>query len=341
MRRRSPAISLSGLLVFRPVTIVVLTVAACFAGVITGHAQAKPSSKSAAELSDDELVAAVANSLGPVGIVPLDRGFNASLITSSQHDSISGWSSLLTPSVAYRFNRYVSADVSTPIFFYLHSESTVVSPPGPNGGPIIVTTQSNVQHGIVGDTYMAAHVHTSYMQVRRRPFFDTVSGLLIAPTGSVTDGVGAGKTTFNVTNHLEMGGRWSPYVDIGLGSSSRVQNRRLQQDQTSRGFLANFAAGVRIDLPHQWDFAAEAFEQLPLGTQHVSQTEARAGGPPQTQQAVVASGLAENNGFNTALDIPLAPHFTMSGYYSRSLRQHEDIAGFSITFLLRTPRTTR
>lgn len=306
------------------------------ASAVALRSQATPSAqtRSAAELSDDELAAAVASSLGPVGVIPVQRGFNASLISSSQHDSISGWSNVLTPSVAYRFNRYVSADVSTPVFLYLRTDSATLTETTPGGPPTGFTYTVQQQHGIVADTFMAVHVNTPFA-VHRHSLYNTLNALLIAPTGSVSDGVGAGKTTWNLTDHIETGGRWSPYLDLGLGSSSRVQNRRLQQDQTSRGILANFAAGFRFDLPHHLDFAAEAFEQLPLGTQRVSQTGARQGGPPGTYQQVVTSGLAENNGFNTVLDIPLAPRVTLSGFYSRSLRQHEDIAGFSLTFLLR------
>ena len=46
--------------------------------------------------------AAMTNDSGPAGIIPATKGFNASLGTSSQHDSSNGWSSLLTPNVAYR-----------------------------------------------------------------------------------------------------------------------------------------------------------------------------------------------------------------------------------------------
>lgn len=297
------------------------------------QAQSQQHAGSAAELSDQELAEAVANSLGPAGIVPVEHGFNASLISSSQHDSIAGWSNVLTPTVAYRFNRYVSADVSTPVLLYLRTEE--VSAPAPPGSPPTPpSTTVAVQHGIFADTFLAGHVSPRSFRAGRSIFYDTVTAQLIAPTGSVSDGVGAGKMTWNVTNHLESGTRFAPFVDIGIGTSSRVQNLRLQQNQTSRGELANFAAGVRLDLPRRLELGLEAFEQLPFGSAVVSQTAARPGGPPETQPTQVTSGLAENNGFNTALDIPLQTHTVLSGFYSRSLRQHEDIAGFSFTFLL-------
>ncbi len=293
--------------------------------------------ESAAALSDDDLAQAVSNSLGPAGVIPTEHGWNASLITSSQHDSIDGWSNVLTPSVAYRFNAYLSVDASTPVLLYLRTNQ-VAAPPRP-GESLPLTRSSTgvqVQHGVVADTFLAAHASWKPFAMRHRTLYDTVTGQLIAPTGSVSDGVGAGKTTWNVTNHLEAGSRWSPFVDLGVGSSSRVQNQRLQQDQTSRGLLANFAAGMRFDLHRTLRLGVEAFEQLPVGSTSISQTAARQGGPAGTgQTSAVAASLAENNGFNTVLDIPIAPRVTLSGIYSRSLRQHEDIAGFSFTFLLR------
>ena len=46
---------------------------------------------------------------------------------------------------------------------------------------------------------------------------------------------------------------------------------------------------------------------------------------------------SEDNGFITSLDIPIAQHVTMSGYYSRSLRDHDDVGGFSFTFMMKAP----
>ena len=70
-----------------------------------GHAQA--TQPQVAEASDmDELgglsAAAMTNDSGPAGIIPVAKGFNASMGTTSQHDSSSGWSSLLTPNVPCR-----------------------------------------------------------------------------------------------------------------------------------------------------------------------------------------------------------------------------------------------
>lgn len=281
-------------------------------------------------MSDQELAVAVANSLGPTGIVPRATGFNASIITSSQYDSITGWANVLTPSIAWRFNRYISADVATPLFLYMRSQRAI-TPPG--GGPAY--TETAIRHGLPGDTTMAAHVSSkTFTMGRLGDFNNVVTGSLSAPTGSVEDGIGAGKPTYNVTNHLQSASFFAPYIDLGIGSTSRLQNRRVQRSQTSRGQLANFGVGVSMLLPHASTVYLEGYEQLPLGTQTVYQVDPRTGRPDATQGR---NGLAEDNGINLSLDIPLVPHLTWSVFYSRGLRLHEDTGGFALTFILRNP----
>jgi hypothetical protein len=295
----------------------------------TATPQAAATVQSTKTMSDQELALAVANSLGPAGIVPRTTGFNASLISSSQYDSITGWANILTPSLAWRFNHYVSADVATPLFLYMRSQRTVQPRSGP---PYLDTT---IRHGLPGDTTMALHLGSkSFDMGKLGNFYDVLTGSLSAPTGSVEDGIGAGKVTYNITNHLQSASFLAPYVDLGIGSTSRLQNRRVQRSQTSRGELANFGVGVSMALPRASTIYLEGYEQLPLGTQTVYQVDARSGRPDATQNS---NGLAEDNGINLSLDIPLAPHVTWSAFYSRGLRLHEDTAGFAFTLLLRNP----
>jgi hypothetical protein len=68
---------------------------------------------------------AMSNDSGPAGIIPVQKGFNVSLGTSSQHDSSNGWSSILTPNVAYRLNRYISVDAGVPMYMYINIDANV------------------------------------------------------------------------------------------------------------------------------------------------------------------------------------------------------------------------
>lgn len=307
----------------------VVTATACPAQTASSLAAAG-TVQSTRSMSDQELAVAVANSLGPTGIVPRTTGFNASVITSSQYDSITGWANVLTPSLAWRFNRYLSADVATPLFMYMRSQRVIV----PTGGsPAYLDT--TIRHGLPGDTTMAAHISSkTFTMGRLGDFNNVVTGSLSAPTGSVEDGIGAGKPTYNITNHLQSASFFAPYIDLGIGSTSRLQNRRVQRSQTSRGQLANFGVGVSMLLPRNSTVYLEGYEQLPLGNQTVYQVDPRTGRPDATQGR---NGLAEDNGINLSLDIPIAPHLTWSAFFSRGLRLHEDTAGFALTFILRNP----
>jgi hypothetical protein len=284
---------------------------------------------------DDELARAVASSLGPSGIIPYRSGFNASLISSSQFDTVTGWANVLTPTVAYRFNRYFGADVSTPIFLYLRSQHTVdTSVPGQ---PPSSLRQTNIRHGVPGDTVMAVHWTSKHFDMGKAGSFgNTLTGSLSAPTGSSEDGIGAGKVTYNFTDHVQSEAALSPYIDVGIGTTSRLQNQRLQRSQTSRGKLLNLGAGVSLQLPRASTLYLEGYEQLPLGAQTVFQTDPRSGRPGQAT-VQTNSGLAEDNGVNLSIDLPAAPHVMWSGFYSHGFRLHEDTVGFALTFLLRSP----
>ena len=291
-------------------------------------------------LSDDELALAVAGSLDPSGIIPYRSGFNASVITSSQYDTVTGWANVLTPSLAYRFNRYLSADVATPLFLYLRSQHTVdTSMPGTSmpGQPPSSIRLTDIRHGVPGDTVMAAHFTSKHFEMGKAGSFgNTLTGSLSAPTGSSEDGIGAGKMTYNFTDHMQSDALLSPYLDVGIGTTSRLENQRLQRSQTSRGDLLNLGAGVSLALPRAATIYLEAYEQLPLGAQPVSQTDPRSGRPGQAT-VQTSSGLAEDNGLNLSVDIPVAPHVMWSGFYSHGFRLHEDTVGFAFTFLLRNP----
>lgn len=286
-------------------------------------------------MSDDELALAVARSLGPSGILPYRSGFNASITTSSQFDTVTGWANVLMPSLAYRFNRYVSADVATPIFLYLRSQHTVDNTI-PGQAPSL-TRLTEIRHGVPGDTVMAAHLSSKHFKIGKAGSFgNTVTGSLSAPTGSSEDGIGAGKVTYNFTNHLQSDSLLAPYVDVGIGTTSRLQNPRLQRSQTSRGKLLNLGAGVSLQLPRASTIYLEGYEQLPLGSQTVFQTDPRSGRPGQAT-VQTSSGLAEDNGINFSIDVPVAPHVMWSGFYSHGFRLHEETVGFAFTFLLRSP----
>ena len=296
------------------------TIIACLAALATSAAaQATPA-------TFDELLGTAAgttNDMGPIGIVPLTHGFNASLGTTAQHDSSNGWATILTPGVAYRFNHLVSLTASAPIYTYINIDQTK----GTKANPIY---HQITRYGVPGDTTLAAILTTTHTHF---DFSETTS--LGLPSGNSSYGLGAGQVTYDLNNHFEKSvGIFTPDLELGIGDSSNLIGARFKKSYTAVGTLAHFQLGTAIDLPHNISFEADAYEQLPLVNSTLYSTT-RKGRKKVT--TATSKGITEDNGFITSLDIPLSGHVTLSGFYNRSIRSSDDLAGLSLTFLLKAP----
>ena len=285
------------------------------------YAQAVPSTAASAESSASP--AATNNNDGPSGIVPSQRGLNASVTTSTQHDSVTGWANLLTPNVAYRFNKYLSADASASVFttINVNAKST--------GKATTATTQLKTVHGAATDTAIAGHLDLPVTSSISYTFTSTL-GL---PTGNKAYGLGAGQVSYDLNNHFERDMFLAPFVEFGFGDTSQLLNRRVRRNQTSVGNLAHFEAGGSADLPLHASLNVSAFESLPIGNQTITATKTVR--KKTVTKVTGTTGLAEDNGFNSSLDIPVKRHLAVSGFYTRSLRQHSDTAGISLTYFAR------
>lgn len=283
------------------------------------RAQAVP----AAEMDELAAITAAANDSGPAGIIPVTRGFNASLGTSSQHDSSNGWSSLLTPNIAYRLNRHFSVDAGVPVYMYINIDANV----GTKARPVY---RYSPKKGVFGDTTLMFEGDASVFSI------DYVGAFSLGlPSGNTAYGLGAGQVTYNFNNHFEKNlGRFTPDIELGYGDTSRLVDQRVQKSYVAVGQMAHFQAGVAVDLPRNMTFEADAYEELPLAKELVYSTTGK-GKKKVTTATNRAPG--EDNGFLTSLDIPLARHVILSGFYSRSLRDRDDLGGFSFTFLLKAP----
>lgn len=298
-----------------------------------------------------------ANSIGPAGIVPVQTGFNVSLVSSSQYDSGGGWSSILTPDVAFRFNRHLSADFATPTFLYFLASINT----GTTATPVYTL---ETRHFATGDSTLASHLDFSGDLLTY-----SLTGAIGMPTGNSTYGLTAGQFTYSLNNHFDLSiDRFSPDVEFGISDTSTLVNQRFSRGRSfsSTGKLAHFQAGSSVDLPAHCSFEADAYEDLPIGSQQVigsttgnsgvvgrgnhgnqgnhgkgaGQGNSGAGTGTGTGSSTVtttttSSGLAEDNGLYTSLDIPLNRHMVFSGVYGYSVRQRDQTAGFSLTYLLR------
>lgn len=258
---------------------------------------------------------------GPAGIIPADRGPNASLITATQHDSNNGWSSILTPGVAYRFSPALSFNASVPIYTYINVTQNV----GTKTKPVYV---SQTKHGVLGDSALSTvfEVHPEVLT-----YSATLS--LGLPSGNTAYGLGSGHIGYNFNNHFEKDlGIVTPNIEIGVTNSSSLIAGRARKSYTSAGTLAHFQAGASIDLSHNISFEADGYEDLPLSSATIYSTTGKG---RKASTSGPSTSAAEDNGLNTSLDVPLNGHFTVSAFFDHSIRSQYDDVGFSLTFLLK------
>lgn len=294
--------------------------------VSVGQAQANPA-QATQENDLDELggltAAATTNDSGPAGIIPVARGFNASLGTTSQHDSSNGWSSLLTPNVAYRLNRHISVDAGVPMYLYINIDANI----GKKAKPVYAYSPKKA---VFGDTTLSFEGDASVVTIDYNGTFS-----LGLPSGNTDYGLGAGQVTYNFNNHFEKSVfRFTPDIELGFGDTSSLVDQRIVKSYVAVGPMAHFQAGTAVELPLHSSFEADAYEELPLATDIVYSTTGKGKKRVRTS---TNKDTAEDNGFITLLDIPLNRHVTLSGFYNRSLRDHDDVAGFTFTFLLKAP----
>jgi hypothetical protein len=327
-----------GLLIFNSCPGLLLSISAsifCFAvgpavwaqsPLAQSSTQAKPQAQNAESMLDELAAVSAAESIndsGPSGIIPAAKGFNASVGTVSQHDSANGWSSFLTPDLAYRFNQYLSVAVAAPIHTYINLESNI----GSDANPVYTYA---VHGGIVGDTTLSFQGNVAAFAISYSGTFS-----LGLPSGDTVHGLGAGQVTYNFNNHFERSfGIVTPDIELGIGDTSNLVDQRILKSYISVGPMAHFQAGTYVDLPWRMSFEANAYEELPLDTNLVYSTTTKG-----KKKITTATNIdpSEDNGFITSLDIPLSPHLTLSGFYNRSLRDHDDLSGFSLTLILRAP----
>ena len=280
--------------------------------------------------------AATTNDSGPAGIVPMRRGFNMSLGTTSQHDSAGGWASLLTPNVAYRFGTHFSVNAGVPVYTYINIYSLLVTSKDPLTTPN--TYGFRTRNFLLGDTTIAGSFEAHPF------FFDyNVTATLGTPTGDDDNGLGAGQPTFNINNHFEKPlGIFTPDLELGVGDSPNLVDSRVRKTYVDVGQNAHFQIGTSVQLPWSMTFSSDAYEELPLSTQTVTTTTTNGKKGKQLKVITTSStkSVGEDNGFLNSLDIPLNGHITLSGFYNRSLRNKIDTAGFSFTFILRSTRNT-
>ncbi len=210
-----------------------------------------------------------------------------------------------------------------PLYTYINIDGNI----GSKSKPVYAYQPRN---GVFGD---AALSFEGDLQLLSTSYNGTFT--LGLPSGNTNFGLGAGQVTYNINNHFEKGlGIFTPDIELGFGDTSALVDQRILKSYVAVGPMAHFQAGTSLDLPFNCSFEADAYEQLPLDTDLVYSTTGKG-----KKKVTTATNIdpSEDNGFITSLDIPIARHVTMSGFYSRSLRDHDDVSGFSFTYMLKAP----
>lgn len=104
----------------------------------------------------------------------------------------------------------------------------------------------------------------------------------------------------------------------------------MHKSYTAAGTLAHFQLGTSVDLLHKLSFDADAYEDMPVSPATIYS----AGRGRKKTTTIASSTAAEDNGFDPSLDVPLSGLVTFSGFYNRSIRSRNDVAGISLTFIL-------
>ena len=155
-----------------------------------------------------------------------------------------------------------------------------------------------------------------------------------SPSGNVDYGLSAGQATYTQQSFREQAFSVSRRISNWASATPAAWWSSVLKSYITVGPMAHFQAGTSIDLPHNMTFEADAYEELPLAKNLVYSSTGK-GKKKVTTSTNTDPG--EDNGFITSLDILLSPHVTLSGFYSRSLRDHDDVGGFSFTYLLKPP----
>lgn len=281
-----------------------------------------------------------AESSGPAAITPAVAskppspqappvGLNLGVSDNLEHNSSTGWSDIVSPDLSLHISRHLSVDAGIPWYPSLAAYvSTIV-----NG---VTTTSLTQVHNVVGDAAVTAHAGGSLGDFNLGG--DVAAGFA---TGDKSLGVGAGETAYHLGTHAEYSiGPFTPDVEAGIGNSSTFANRQVRKSYTAVGTIANFQAGTSIDLPKKLSLDVEGYEALPMELATVFGTINRRGnhghgGGKKTVQG--ASTSTEDNGFTMDLSSPITRKLAFSADYSHSLIQAEDIVGFALTWVLRSP----
>jgi len=219
------------------------------------------------------------------------HGFSFAAIATGNHDSSSGWSSVMDSSVRYDFNKIFGVDLGV-LYYMSHTGFDSAKVVGVHRNPPLVLSYNSL-----GDVYLHLHFSAPETWFNYRA---VVTGT--APTGDTSSGISTGRATFDLDNHFEhTWGFFTPLVELGVGDSSTLVDKGpIRSPYTTLGPLSHFRAGGMFGFLRVLTFQATAYEDLPIGDQkvyaRVTQLKALNRRPVQvTRLVATGQGILEDN----------------------------------------------
>jgi hypothetical protein len=261
------------------------------------------------------------------------KGFSYATSFTGDHDSTTGWATVMDSSVSYDFNRVFGVTLGMPLYMSHNGYDSNVVVRGNKVPPLITT------YNALGDLYLDLKFSAPDSWIGYKA---TLAGT--GPTGDTSSGISTGRPTFDLNNHLEHAwGFFTPLAEFGFGDSSALVNRRVRRPYTTLGPLSHFKAGADFEFLKAFDFQVAGYEDLPVGNQKIYSHLFRKlktpivlpGGKVKRYRLVrvdTGDGILEDNGVTNTMTISLGKHVDLSGIYQRSLRQSLDIVQFGIGF---------
>lgn len=132
------------------------------------------------------------------------------------------------------------------------------------GFPYYETAGSQLSSGGIGDAYVTGSVYGALRGV------ELATALTVgAPTGDRSRGLGAGKTTLDVTGTVARRlGSVRPFLTAGFANSV-FNNIGYQRPYVSDGNAGHFAGGIELSMGRRFRAGAGAFAVRPFGEQMV------------------------------------------------------------------------
>jgi len=289
------------------------------------------------------VAACVCTTLGfaqsPAGSAPApkDEAYRGMTLNTSFDGSFNSGSKVFdwTTTTGYVFNQHFSVNAGIPFLFVRGTTSTGTH------------TSSNG----VGDAF------GQFLLAFKNPAVNYGSAFTFSlPTGDSAKGLTTGRVTFDWSNALAREfGRWTPYVNLGVGNSL-MDTKYWHRPFVTLGDVAHFEAGTAFELGRGVTLTGSAYDVAPWGPQKVySQTVTRSGGGPTGsglgsskhgrvfQNNAVTTGdssIDRDNGFNGDLDFNPTKFVDFDLAYSHSVHYQLDTVSFGINFNL-TPLLSR